>query len=548
MSQDTTHEAPNLQTTRVTDGLLPDSPHSLLVPGLVIAGHPDSRRIGEQAALPGLVSGKAVSLSRLEPEFSSPSGLSRLRPLNDPYLSRRSLSLRPGPDAGSIHFERSGSRTRVVVGVEELAEQRLFSTGEVQEGVVLTLGGRVVLLLQLVDPLPTDLPSYGLVGDSLPMRRLRRDVRTAATLATSALLRGETGTGKELVARALHEHGPRSNSPFVSVNMAALPPTLAASELFGAARGAYTGADRKKEGFFHKADGGTLFLDEIGETPPEVQAMLLRALETNEILAVGSVEPQKVDVRIVAATDANLERAIESGSFRAPLLHRLAGYELRLPALRERRDDIARLLFHFLTEELTARGRPDLLGNPEAPFLPADQIARLTCYSWPGNVRQLRNVARRLTLAHHGGQGGGDLATLLDDLLAEASAPSPHRGSTPSENHSRETRRGADSATTGPATSSRYRRAHEVDEEELVTTLRTHGWNLRTTAEALGVSRPTLYRLIDACAGIRKASELGRDEIEAAFLAANRDANTAAKNLEVSPQGFKRRLTELGLV
>src|SRR5262249_34932398 len=156
------------------------------------------------------------------------------------------------------------------------------------------------------------------------------------------------GTGKELVARAIHESGRRRGAVCLSVNMGAIPPSLATSELFGAVRGAYTGAVRDHLGYFQRAHGGTLFLDEIGETPPEVQVMLLRVLEPGEVQRVGSPQTQKVDVRLIAATDADLERALHEGRFRAPLLHRLSGYEIYIPPLRERRDDFGRLLFHFL--------------------------------------------------------------------------------------------------------------------------------------------------------------------------------------------------------
>ncbi len=546
MAQETTREPAELQTTRMTDGPSPGPPRSLLVPGLVIAAHPDTDRIGEQSPLPALGSGKAVSLSRLEPLFSHPSGDSDPRPLNDPYLSRRALRLRPGQEPGSLWLELAGSRTRVEVAGEPVTGDRWLEPEAIEHGVVLTLGGQVVLLLQRVDPLPAELPHFGLEGASPAVHRLRREIRTAAGLPTSVLLRGETGTGKELVARALHQHGPRAAGPFVAVNMATLPPTLAASELFGAMRGAYTGADRQKPGLFQSAEGGTLFLDEIGESPPEVQAMLLRALETREIQPVGSVETRRVDVRILAATDADLDRAIEDGGFRAPLLHRLAGFEIRLPPLRERRDDIARLLMFFLEAE-----QQELHANAGMPFppphhLPAALIARLVAESWPGNVRQLRNVARRLALARHEGRDGAELLPLVEPFL-DGPRSGEMRAQRPSELKPTSMAPLDRNAGAADAAEPTFRRPNEVGEEELLAALRSQDWNLRSTAATLGVSRATLYRLIEARPEVRKASELDREEIEAAFLAAERDVRQAARQLEVSPQGLKRRLTQLGL-
>jgi two-component system nitrogen regulation response regulator GlnG len=193
------------------------------------------------------------------------------------------------------------------------------------------------------------------------------------------LLRGETGTGKELAARALHDAGPRRRRGFLAVNMGAVPPTLAAAELFGAARGAFTGADQKRIGYFTRADGGTLFLDEIGETPAEVQILLLRALDNREIQPVGGGDPQPVDVRLIAATDADLEGAMAAVRFRSTLLHRLSGYEIFLPQLRDRREDFGRLFLHFLSQELEATGQTGRLATSR-PVLACPEPSRRT--SW----------------------------------------------------------------------------------------------------------------------------------------------------------------------
>ena len=526
------------QTTRTTDR--PSSVESVRfrVPGLVILCHPDPRRVGEEVALTGLESGGRVGLSRLEPGLG-PRGRTdrseRFRPLDDTYLSRSPLLLSPGPHPGGVTLDRAGSRTQVTVRGEEVERSRAFTAAELECGVVLVLARRIVLLLQRLDPLPASVPGFGLVGESAAALRLRQEIRSAAGLDVPVLLRGETGTGKELVARALHEAGKRRQGPYVTVNLAALSPSLAASELFGAVRGAYTGADRPKTGFFRAAEGGTLFLDEIGETPLEVQVMLLRALETRQIQPVGSVETLPVDVRIIAATDAALEAAIAEGRFRAPLLHRLAGFEIRLPALRERRDDVARLFFHFLGEESKSLGgaEPDF-GSVDRPWPPADLVARLVEEGWPGNVRQLRNVARRLLIARRDGLKDKELDRLVSQLLADPAIPGPAAPPAPAE---------APSMSAPPAEPliRRYRRASEVSEEGLLEALEAHGWQIKTAARAMGISRGTLYRLIESFK-VRKAADLEPAEIEAALARYGGDVDAAAADLKVAAQGMKRRL------
>src|SRR6185312_10546599 len=218
----------------------------------------------------------------------------------------------------------------VVASGEPVHGERVFTEREIEDGVVLLLADRIALLLHRFQPLFEAVPRYGLVGESETLLETRRQIRQVADLDVPVLLRGETGTGKELVARAIHQASVRRDRPYLALNMSAIPSSLAASELFGAAKGAFTGADQKKRGYFSRASGGTLFLDEIGEVPPEVQPLLLRALESGEIQPVGAEEIQRVDVRTIAATDSDLEAEIASGRFRAPMLHRLSGYEIRI--------------------------------------------------------------------------------------------------------------------------------------------------------------------------------------------------------------------------
>lgn len=234
---------------------------------------------------------------------------------------------------------------------------------------------------------------YGaLVGRSAPMRALYELVERVAHSSAPVLVRGESGVGKELVARALHFEGPRKERPFIAVNCTALPNALLESELFGHVKGSFTGATTARRGLFLEADGGTLFLDEIGDMAPELQARLLRVLEGGEVRAVGSDVSRKVDVRVVAATHQDLETRIKEGRFRSDLFYRLNVVPLRIPPLRERREDIPLLVEHFIKQSRQRNPRSRLEGfTPEA-------LAALVAAPWLGNVRELENLVERLAV------------------------------------------------------------------------------------------------------------------------------------------------------
>ena len=254
----------------------------------------------------------------------------------------------------------------------------------------------------------TDGPVEMLIGDTPAMRALFRSIGRLAQAPVSVLVTGETGTGKELVARALHRESPRSRKPFVALNTAAIPSELLESELFGHEAGSFTGAQKRHIGRFEQADGGTLFLDEIGDMPPSLQTRLLRVLAEGEFFRVGGRELIRVDVRVIAATHQPLEALVADGRFRADLLHRLDVVRLQLPPLRERRDDVPKLAERFL---LSAARK---LGAPAKRFArPA--MERLQAHDWPGNVRELENLCWRLAAL----APGETIARAdLDDVLA----------------------------------------------------------------------------------------------------------------------------------
>lgn len=493
---------------------------------LTILCHPDPGRVGERARLDGLARGYSVSVSRAEPLFASPSG-GESRPLIDPYLSRRPLeiatesdgrlTLTP-PQADAADLEING---RPLVAPLTIADD---------SGAVLQLSRRVVLLLHR-EPLERQPQAdLGLLGESHGLELVRRRLLDVAPSTTSVLIRGESGTGKELVARAIHAHSARRTGPFVAVNMGALTPALAMSELFGHVRGAFTDARDSKLGLFAKTDGGTLFLDEVGQASAEVQAALLRVLETREIPTVGSDRSRWVDVRILSATDSNLELAIVEGRFSEALFHRLAAYEIRLPPLRERVDDAARLLVHFLRESLTELGSIQRMEQPRAgvaPWLPAPLMARLARYPWPGNVRELRNAATQIALSSH----RDPRAHIGDELerkiaLSEGSRP----GIAPGRPNGREP-----TETLRPS---------QISGEHLLTALQSHDWNLVQVACELGISRTSLYALIEKY-GVGKRVEVPTDEILRCREECGGDLDLMTRQLRVSKRALVSWLTQI---
>lgn len=236
----------------------------------------------------------------------------------------------------------------------------------------------------------------GLVGHSEPMRAVRRIIRKAATSSATVLITGESGTGKELVARAIHYRGERSQAAFVPVNCGAIPENLLESELFGYVKGAFTGADQSRAGFFQTADQGTIFLDEVSEMSPTMQAKLLRVLQEQEIYMLGSSKPLRLDVRVIASTNTDLRRAMESGTFREDLYYRLNVIAVEMPPLRERGEDVLMLADHFSSKFAAEMGRepPQLNDRVKEAFLQ---------YGWPGNVRELENLIHRLLVMNDSG-------------------------------------------------------------------------------------------------------------------------------------------------
>tara|TARA_R110002049_G_scaffold59729_10_gene161330 strand:+ start:165 stop:1568 length:1404 start_codon:yes stop_codon:yes gene_type:complete len=261
-------------------------------------------------------------------------------------------------------------------------------------------------------PAAEELPHTEIIGEAPAMQEVFRAIGRLAHSNITVLINGESGTGKELVAHALHRHSPRSEAPFIALNMAAIPKDLMESELFGHEKGAFTGANSKREGRFEQADGGTLFLDEIGDMPADTQTRLLRVLADGEFYRVGGHIPVSVDVRIIAATHQNLESLVQQGDFREDLFHRLNVIRIHIPTLAERREDIPRLMKYFFQQAARELGGETKILLPEAEEF-------LVGLSWPGNVRQLENCCRWITVMASGRE------VHLSDLPPELGTGSP---------------------------------------------------------------------------------------------------------------------------
>jgi two-component system, NtrC family, nitrogen regulation response regulator NtrX len=296
------------------------------------------------------------------------------------------------------------------------------------------------------------------------MRRVMSQIDRVAASETRVCIYGETGTGKELVARTIHERSPRAAGPFVTLNCAAVPAELIESELFGHEKGSFTGATQRHVGRFEQAHRGTLFLDEIGDMPAVMQAKLLRVLEESEVERIGSDKPVHVDVRVVVATHRNLEELARAGTFRQDLYHRVVVFPVQLPSLRQRKEDILLLVEHFAKQVCAQNGWKSV------PFMP-DAIAAMQAYSWPGNIRELRNVVERLLLLSEG---------VIDQATVDMAFP---RG---------ETIRYSDQF--GKPADSLAGRVLEFERVTVLAELERNHRHITNTAKALGLERSHLYK------------------------------------------------------
>ncbi|MDB4942785.1 MAG: Response regulator of zinc sigma-54-dependent two-component system [Labilithrix sp.] len=368
----------------------------------------------------------------------------------------------------SDFFEKPLARERVLVSVKNVLEAATVKRA-------------------LAEVTREQLVKYEMIGASAPMQRIFHDIEKVAPTRAGVLITGESGTGKELIARAIHRLSPRKDEAFIKVNCAAIPRELIESELFGHERGAFTGAQARRRGFFEQAHGGTLFLDEIGDMDLVAQAKVLRALQSGEISRVGSEHVIHVDVRVLAATNKDLDKAVETGVFRDDLFFRLNVFPLRSPSLRERVEDIPVLAYAFMQQFGKENGtKPKPMDD--------NVIQALVTRRWPGNVRELKNVVERMAIL------SGDRVTIADlpedphdSPFGEEEAPEAEDHDEPAAAFEAEPARAAPVPGQYPT----LREFREQQERKyIVDTLKLTGWNISRTAVVLGVERTNLHKKI----------------------------------------------------
>ncbi len=371
----------------------------------------------------------------------------------------------------SDFFEKPLNRERVLVSVQNcIRTARLSRTVELMRGELLA--------------------RYEMIGSSPAVQRLYQDIDKVAPTKASVLITGESGTGKELVSRAIHRLSPRRDASFIKVNCAAIPRELIESELFGHEKGSFTGAQARKRGFFEQAHGGTLFLDEIGDMDLAAQAKVLRALQNGEVVRVGSEHVIQVDVRVLAATNKDLAKAVAAGQFREDLFFRLDVFPIRVPALRERADDIPLLADSFVQSFCKENGLRPKRMDPSV-------VEALQRRKWPGNVRELKNVVERAAIL------SSDIITVAD--LPEDPHDSPFEDDDGAQLDSRQLSVPAPGLKDGERLTLReYRDAAE--RAYILATLQALDWNISKTAVTLGVERTNLHKKIRAY-GIQRGEE-----------------------------------------
>ena len=513
---------------------------------LTIIWHPDHSRIGEQC----IAVHDSLDLARYQPLFCKPGkdGLG----LGHDGISRQPTRIARNPDE-SVSVQASASKMVLEINGAVVQGAQQLSREQIEQGAIVVLARAVVLCLHFMHCLPRHNEVAGLIGVSSAAIRLRDQIIQVAPTNATVLLLGETGTGKEVAACAIHALSLRAKQILVSVNMAALNEGLAAADLFGAAKGAFTGAQNSRGGFFAQAQDATLFLDEIGNAPAVVQPMLLRVLEKGDYRPLGAQLDVQSNARIIAATDQNLY----DGGFNPALLRRLEGFTIAIPPLRARREDIGLLIVHLMQAgDLPGKG---------AVELPAPLVAQLAAYDWPGNIRQLRHVVRRLMLA----LSVGEMPTLAS--LVESGAARPARvgasvampvSSTPAQAPAHEAAParapasahepipapthepvGAPSPASAPKRS--HKRPADLNDAEVLAALNNNDWMIQGAATELGISRPSLYKLLEQHPQIRRADQIEADEIHRVLAEVAGDVDACAARLKTPAEGLRRRLAQL---
>jgi two-component system, NtrC family, nitrogen regulation response regulator GlnG len=487
-----------------------------VVPALTILLHPDIERVGEVALLQD---NRLEGLTRDAPTFFVP-GSNVGRPIADRLMNRDPV----------LHFVWAQGRLDVRPGSADITADEVridgepfdracqFDLEELRRGIIVTVARAFVFCLHSIRYPVTRSSSLGLVGSSDAVEDVRCAITRAAGRATTVLIRGESGTGKELVARALHESGPRPNGPFVVENASRLQGERADDMLFGHERGAFTGATDSQPGLFRAAHNGTLFIDELGDLPRKTQPILLRVVQDGVVQPLSSVRSRKVDVFVVAATNADLEAAVTAGTFDEALYHRFnTAINITVPPLRERREDVGLLLVHFLRIYLDADLQHLQDQTPDSPWLAARDVAALAMHSWRDNVRGVEGIAKKLAI--DAGPGAHQNAhEVIKEFLAKAAKLPPPDGR--------------------PSAASSIPASRDL----LLSALERSDWNCARAAELLGISPATFSRRLREDPELHKVTRLRIADLIRAEREAKGDVEIAAKRLGVPPDLLARRL------
>lgn len=493
---------------------------------VVIAFHPETSRIGELCRIS--CADDPLIVGRDFPEFFAP-GAAQSKGIGDRYVSREAFSL--VRDGVLWRLSRPPGRSRLRVNAQEVPAQELFSAEQLQQGLIVSLAQRVVLHLRLQDLQPSQQDTEALLaslkGVSPAMQQLRENTAVAAKSPADVLLIGPTGSGKERIARAIHALSERSLGPWVAVNMAATPVEIASASLFGARKGAYTGADRNRPGFFQQADGGTLFLDEVGDTPIALQPMLLRALQEREIQVVGG-KTEHVDLRVIAAMEQDPDELRER--FRPALRYRLGAQEIRLPALAERLEDVALLAAELFEDCAQGDDRAWNIAQSEASIRSwARLFEQLMTYTWPGNIRELQHTVAQIS----------NCSTA--NLQLPAAVKSRLSAVSVSPVMPREYQPDTEVKEMPPP------RLADVSDGDFIAAWETAKYEVASIARQLGVSRSSIYRRLESLRECRLAADVPLGEMLSVLDACRGDLAATADRLAVSRRGLQTRLRASGV-
>ena len=483
---------------------------------LTICWHPDESRIGEQFISTDFAN--KIELNRYFPVFQKTGGEGL--PIGHGAVSRDPVRIERS-DQNRITITPPSSKMIVEVNGNSVTEPISFQSEETANGIILALGRSVIICLHWMRSLPKMNTIPGVIGVSDAAIHLRDQIRQIAGTSMPVLLLGETGTGKEVAAQAIHRLSARQHLPMVSVNMAALNESLAAADLFGAARGAYTGAQQTRKGYFSEASGSSLFLDEIGNTPSAIQPMLLRVLETGEYRPLGASQDMRSDARLITATDQDLY----SVQFNQALLRRLESFVIHLPPLRERREDIGVLIVHLRQQT----------GIGSQQVLPFEIISELMLYSWPGNIRQLSHVLRRILIALQSGENPR-LASLVQSYA-------PHHDSAINITHSTPPGSASQAKPSAPR-----KRLHELSEDDVTRAMIENDWYIQGAAQALGISRPSMYKLLDQHSQIRRPEQIAHHELQTVLQLHKMNIELSAAELKTPSEALRRYARAINLI